>query len=454
MKNKIENYQSILMEHYLVVLLLLSLIALTIAGIGSRRMVGLIGCVLCAVAITKGPVKIDLWIIGPMVIYEIFNGLSSLRIYGDVFHGFFNTQIIFPVVYVLVAYLSDQERLWLHRLCALWAGFVSIYGIFQFTHLALTGTISRLEAFLGNPNVLGSFLIVAWFAAKESEPDGSEKGILVEILRRIEPVILTALALTLSMGSFLSMAVGVLVLLTQKSRSCTWNEWVAFTLHMTAKGILGIGPGILLYFTAAMTDIVWISAFIILYLFFLALYWPVFDRFLSAFKWFASIITASGLVSAVGMLLLRTNAADTFIERFHMMRNGLGYLFQNPILGLGPYQWRPLNRVDGDIYFNTWHIHNSILHIGVELGLIAMTMAIIILVRRYRKGGAEIAGFTAFLCHNLIDVSFFYPGITSLAILTTAVPNKSGHPLSRLATGAFFAVFFAIFVCTGFHDAF
>ena len=187
MKNKIENYQSILMEHYLVVLLLLSLIALTIAGIGSRRMVGLIGCVLCAVAITKGPVKIDLWIIGPMVIYEIFNGLSSLRIYGDVFHGFFNTQIIFPVVYVLVAYLSDQERLWLHRLCALWAGFVSIYGIFQFTHLALTGTISRSEAFLGNPNALGSFLIVAWFAAKESEPDGSEKGILVEILRAGNP---------------------------------------------------------------------------------------------------------------------------------------------------------------------------------------------------------------------------------------------------------------------------
>lgn len=41
---------------------------------------------------------------------------------------------------------------------------------------------------------------------------------------------------------------------------------------------------------------------------------------------------------AVPVLLFRSNAASTFTERFQMMRNGLGYLFREPVLGLGPYQ--------------------------------------------------------------------------------------------------------------------
>ena len=68
---------------------------------------------------------------------------------------------------------------------------------------------------------------------------------------------------------------------------------------------------------------------------------------------------------AVPVLLFRSNAASTFTERFQMMRNGLGYLFREPVLGLGPYQWRYFNMSDGYIYFNTWYIHNSLLHIGV-----------------------------------------------------------------------------------------
>ena len=187
------------------------------AETGSRRLVGLFGCILCAVAFTKGPVKIDLWGLVPMLVYVAFNAFSSLRIYGNVFNGFFNTQILYPLLYIVSGYLTDSERLWLRRLCVLWAGFVSAVGILQFVFSSLAGNVSRLETFLGNPNALASFLMVGWFAVISNEPDQEEKGLVAAILRRIEPLILAALILTLCMGGFLSMIVGFLVLLCQKS---------------------------------------------------------------------------------------------------------------------------------------------------------------------------------------------------------------------------------------------
>ena len=54
-----------------------------------------------------------------------------------------------------------------------------------------------------------------------------------------------------------------------------------------------------------------------------------------------------------------------------MMRNGLGDIGVNPLLGVGPYQWRMLNLQDSDTYFNTWHIHNILIHVAVEMGLVA-----------------------------------------------------------------------------------
>ena len=77
MKEKLEYYQKILVDHYMVVLLVMALMALTIAGIGSRRIVGLTGCVLCAAAFTKGETKIDLWVLIPVIVMKFL--MRSLR---------------------------------------------------------------------------------------------------------------------------------------------------------------------------------------------------------------------------------------------------------------------------------------------------------------------------------------------------------------------------------------
>ena len=454
MKEKIERCQNILTEHYLVVLLFLSVVGLVLTGAGNRRLVGLAGCVLCVVAFTKGPVKVDLWGLVPLLIYMAFNAFSSLCIYGDVFNGFFNTQILYPVLYVVLAYLTDGEKLWLRRLCVLWAGFVSAVGILQFVFSSLAGNVSRLETFLGNPNALASFLMVGWFAAVSNAPDEQESGLLAAVLRRVEPLILAALTLTLCMGSFLSTIVGFLVLLGQKKRSCAWGELFSYAFRMTGRIILAVGAGFLLYFAVSLTGTRWLCALILLYLLALALLWPMVDRFLRVYRWVGPVVTSTALLMAVPVLLLRTNSIATFTERLQMMQNGLEYFFYNPLFGLGPYQWRYYDMADGGLYFNTWYIHNTLIHIGVELGLVAFAMSIIFIIRRYRKGGDELPGFTAFVSHNMFDVSFFYVNITAIALFTTVNPGDRGRTLSRPAAGLFFTVFFAILLCTGFHDTF
>ena len=454
MKEKIERCQNILTEHYLVVLLFLTVAGLTMAETGSYRLVGLFGCILCAVAFTKGPVKVDLWGLAPMLIYLEFNAFSSLHIYGSVFNGYFNTQILHPVLYIVLAYLTDSEKLWLRRLCVLWFTFVSIVGIMQFVLLSLKGNVTRLETFLGNPNALGSFLMVGWFAAVSNAPDEQESGLLAAVLRRVEPLILAALTLTLCMGSFLSTIVGFLVLLGQKKRSCTWGELFSYAFRMTGRIILAVGAGFLLYFAMSLTGTRWLCALILLYLLALALLWPMADRFLRVYRWVGPVVTSTALLMAVPVLLLRANSIATFTERLQMMRNGLGYFFHDPLLGLGPFQWRYYNMADGDLYFNSWHLHNTLIHIGVEFGLVAFAMAVLLIVRRYQKGGSELPGFTAFLAHNMLDTSYFYAGITAIVLFTTVNPGDRGRTLSRPAAGLFFAVFFAILLCTGFHDTF
>ncbi|HJB59796.1 MAG TPA: hypothetical protein H9771_09125 [Candidatus Faecalibacterium faecipullorum] len=454
MKEKIERCQNILTEHYLVVLLFLSVVGLVLTGSGSRRLVGLIGCILCVVAFTKGAVKIDPWGLVPMLIYMAFVAFSSLRVDGNVFNGFFNSQILYPVLYVVLAYLTDDEKLWLRRLCVLWFTFVSIVGIMQFVLLALKGNVTRLNAFFGNPNALASFLMIGWFAAVNNAPDEQESGLLAAVLRRVEPLILAALTLTLCMGSFLSTIVGFLVLLGQKKRSCTWGELFSYAFRMTGRIILAVGAGFLLYFAMSLTGTRWLCAPILLYLLFLALFWPMVDRFLRVYRWVGPVVTSTALLMAVPVLLLRTNSIATFTERLQMMENGLGYFFHDPLLGLGPYQWRFYDMADGGLYFNTWYIHNTLIHIGVEFGLVAFAMAVFLLVRRCRKGGSGLPGFTAFLAHNMLDISYFYPGIAAIALFTTVNPGDRGRTLSRPAAGLFFAVFFAILLCTGFHDTF
>lgn len=167
----------------------------------------------------------------------------------------------------------------------------------------------------------------------------------------------------------------------------------------------------------------------------------------------AFLISALGLAVAAAAVVLRPSAIATFTERLEMMRSGLSYLTVDPLFGVGPLKWRMLDLSDGGKYFNTWHIHNIPIHIGVEMGWIAMAMVIVAGLRALckKKAPSLRAGTAAFLFHNLIDTSFFYLGITAFVLVVTGEPEEGEREIGGMAVKMVFVLFAGVFAYSLYH---
>ncbi|MCI8295526.1 MAG: O-antigen ligase family protein [Lachnospiraceae bacterium] len=513
MLDRIERQFDCLIDHYIVACIFLALIILTQIGVGDMRTVSMLGLLLCVVGIAQPAAQVDLWILLPLIGFDLIGIASTVAAYGNITDGYGTFYAVFPLLYLLTACLDKKEQRMLKQLCVLWTGTVAAAGIGQFLYHALwQGSARRMGGLLGNPNAMGIFLVVGWcvlqgFLPEWEEEEGQEteqrvqkgkrrqkerggqeepKGWSVahgRLLAHIEPVLLVALTLTLSMGSFIAMAAGICALLIGKRRSGRGRAALAgdggqvpgraalagngrqipgrallagdgrraggspstilrYACQLLAKAVLGIGTGMLLYLAAARSGLPVSSLLVLVYGVALAILWPRFLRFLEAYPKIAAGLSALGVLVAAAAVIVRPSAIATFTERLEMMQNGLHYLTQSPLLGVGPYKWRYLNLADSDKYFNTWHIHNVLLHAGVEFGWIAMGMLLMIGGRAFQKKTepSAKAGFTAFCIHNMIDTSFFYLGITSLTLLAAGDPGCGEKQVRGPALKALFGV--------------
>lgn len=444
-----------LLDHYLVLMLFLTLISLTLLGAATPLLTSLLGLVLCVTGMAQRRIKADLWVLIPLILYQVFSVISFCMAYNGISTGMIadviSIQAFYPVVYLLMAFLSEEERLWLKRLCILWTGCVAVVGLIQFVLRAMSGRAARLDGVFGNPNATGAFLVIGWLVLQTCFSEREEDG--RRLWPGLEPLLLTVLTLTLSMGSFVSMAAGVLVLILSQVRGRTRREILAFACDLLARAGFGVGLGVLMYTAARRSGQPWLCIPLALYLLALMLFWDRFRSFLKDFPKAAVAMTVLGALATVAVILSRPSSIATFQERLAMMKNGLGYLTVHPLWGLGPYRWRAYNYLDSDIYFNTYHIHNVPLHIGVELGLPAMAMAVAVLVRRFVKKSkpGHIAGFTAFVVHNLIDTSFFYAGVTAMTLMTVGEPGNGGKQLPATVVRLIFVAYAALFAVYFFY---
>ena len=198
-----------------------------------------------------------------------------------------------------------------------------------------------------------------------------------------------------------------------------------------------------MYITARQTQVPWFCLILLVWLAALTAQWETFGRFLQACPVAAAGLSGAGVLVAGAIVAIRPSAAATFAERIEMWRNGCGYLLVHPLLGLGPDQWWRWNMHDGDTFFQTLHIHNLLLHTGVELGLIALAALLVIIVRHFVKSG-DPAAFV-FLFHNMMDITFFNLGVTSLTLVAAGEPQKGGVRLSAKTVRVLFAVLLAHF---------
>lgn len=446
MLDKLTSKANYLLEHYVLYLLFCAVISLTIVGVGNIQFVSMLGLLLCMAGFFQRPGRIDWWIMAPILVYLLIGAISFYIAAENVVFTYTAIHAIYPVLYLLMSSLASEEQLILRRLCVLWTGYVAAHGIVHFLMDAMHESAGRLGGMMSNPNSMGIFLVVGWFGLMAWMPEAEETGLLPVLLRHLEPLLLMALALTLSMGSFLALAVGMTVRAVGWVRQDGWREAANRVSRMLAKAALCVGAGILMYFIGRNTSAPWLCLGLVFWLVALMLLWENFDQFLLAYRWFPWAMVVFGAAVAAAAVTVRPSAGATFLERLDMMRNALGYLTQNPLLGVGPYQWRRLNMADSDIYFNTWHIHNIPLHIGVELGWIALAAVLVLIARTLRKHGRNVAGFAAYLFHNLMDTSFFYLGTTTTMLFTVGEPERGGRPISAKAQKLFFAAFALLFL--------
>lgn len=468
MNIRIEDKFNKIIDHYILACLFLSLIMLTWAGVGDAAGVSILGLILCMLGMMQPSAQADVRILGALIVYSLLGMVSACAAFGFPAGGYASTHMIFPALYLLMAGLNKGEQILLRRWCAFWGGSVAAIGVFAYVfHAAAEGRGGRLGEVLGNPNALGIFLVIGWFALMGcmQEADGSQR----KFLFYTEPVLLAALGLTLSMGSFVAMAAGIFVLLAEKKKRCSFKELWWYACSLLARASLGVGTGVLFYLAASRTGLAWSCLLVLIDMLIMVPCWKDFLLFCEQCKRETALIAVSGFLVAVVAVLIRPSAVDTFAERLEMMKSAINYLVSNPFFGVGPYRWRLLDLADGGIYFNTWHIHNTFLHVGVELGWAAMAALAAVVVWFYQESPMSLAGrrkngttkrhvgycgfrnmakagFAAFLVHNLIDTSFFYVGVTAFVLMTVANPDKNRWIIKGIVLKLLFGFFILVFV--------
>ncbi|MCI8609621.1 MAG: O-antigen ligase family protein [Firmicutes bacterium] len=452
MVNNLERRLNDLLDYYIVILLFLAFFILTFIGAGSVLIVGMIGVLLCLVGLLQESVKVDIWAFASLAGYNLISMASSYVTYGNTVDGYVAIQGIFPVIYLLMATLTDDKKVLLQRLCVTWTAMAAAISIFQFVYGVVVGKgAGRLGGIMGNPNALGIFLVVGWFALlslrteltdKRSKGREKRERIWNLVLCYAEPILLVGLAMTLSMGSFCAMAWGIVLLIVHKKEQASLRETLVYVSEILAKASFCFGVGILIYIGANKTNPPWVCILLLIYVVAVTGCWTRWELFLNTYRKMTGTIAGFGVLVAGLAIAVRPSAVATFTERIAMMENGLQYITAKPLLGVGPYQWRLLNLYDSDTYFNTYHIHNVFIHVGVELGMIAMALLFAVVVRYYIKRPPieQRAEFTAFLIHNLMDTSLFYVGITALTMMTVGRPREDGRQLNRVVQRVFFGM--------------
>lgn len=131
MLNRIEHILETITDHYIIVCLFLSLFILTFVGVGNVFIAALLGLILCTAGFLCRPAKADLWIFIPLLLYNAASALSSWQTYGTIASGYASTQIIFPVLYLLMAALEKEELRLLKQLSTILAGMIALLGSYD-----------------------------------------------------------------------------------------------------------------------------------------------------------------------------------------------------------------------------------------------------------------------------------------------------------------------------------
>lgn len=427
-------------QNFQVMLLLFMFVTMTM-GCGNSVVVACLCVCLSLMGLFTKTVKIDLIAFCLMIGMVGFAALSSWQTTGVPLSGYVSKWLLFLILYLWLGTLSDMESRRLKQYVVYWVAVIAVWSVLSFVFHAVQVGGGRLGGVLGNPNSAGIFLVIGWFLLEQLLNDNPKLLIL-------EPLVLVVCAMTLSMGSFLSMGVALLYLTICKGRVYGVRYALLYLTNRVVRIGLCFWIGFLFYWSSRAMYPHWLCVLPFGMLMLAILTWRKVVEFLQIHRKFTFCMAVCGLGLLSFAVYLRPSSFATFAERLEMMQVGVSYVRENPVTGVGPYRWRGLDYSDGGKYFNTWYIHNAFLHVGVEVGVLAMlfmTSLVIWYFYKHRgKNPDRQSGAVAFLVHSLLDVGFFFEVIPVLMLLGNVSESSYDKVLSSRQKNILFGVLFLL----------
>lgn len=97
------------LDYYIVSCLFIVLFIQSLIGVGDVRTISALGVLLCVVGVVQKDIRADPWIFIPLIIYNLIAIVSFYAVYGNITDGYGSTQMIFPIMYLLMACLDSRE---------------------------------------------------------------------------------------------------------------------------------------------------------------------------------------------------------------------------------------------------------------------------------------------------------------------------------------------------------
>ena len=314
-----------------------------------------------------------------LLLAYLVSGIGSINIQNSI------KEIIKFVSYLCIFFLvsqgNDKEKKIIVKTIVISGLIISVYSIYQYfwgyhhtldylkkinSEFLLGSSYARdiliAKRAIGtfpSPNLFGGYLIIVFFLSLSL----IKNDIGVKIWYLAPFLIIIALILTKSMGVWLSLIIGVLILF-----------FLSYESFKKQRLIFAI------------------------------------------FSIFICIVLTFIILNRWDRLINLENPQNSITQRLNYWRTAIAIIKEHPIVGIGPGNFQEvfLNYKVG-LSTNTRYAHNILLHQWAETGLLgfmALLYLIVVFLKKFKlksKNTSILLGGLAFLLHNLIDNTYFIP---------------------------------------------
>jgi hypothetical protein len=237
----------------------------------------------------------------------------------------------------------------------------------------------------------------------------------IKWMMRVKLLIIASLILTFSAGGIFCYVLALILL----------KNWKG----LKELFLMGIPVG-MLFFSRSYIGNSYLTVILLMGVLVLSYFYPEIKKF-SGEKISTFLMTSICVITVLteifcGIYIFGERIRGTGMERIRQMLDGLKILREHLLLGIGPKQLEHY-LLKMDVTYKTSLIHNSYIHIAVEMGIIALLILIFVLamwLKNHKTYKWERTVMVVVLLHFFVDISFFFEGVLMTWLICVAEKRK------------------------------